>query len=68
MQCIEPHAAYPHRYPKPVIYATVLPQASHIALGVAQDIAIDQAYLAEKSTEDYNGLIGEEKTHSGADR
>jgi MFS family permease len=33
-------------------YETVLPQASHIALGVAQDIAIDEANLAEDSAED----------------
>lgn len=33
-------------------YATVLPQASHIALGVAQDIAIDEANLAEDSAEE----------------
>ena len=33
-------------------YATVLPQASQIALGVAQDLAIDEANLAEKSAED----------------
>lgn len=33
-------------------YETVLPQASHIALGVAQDIAIDQAHSAEESAED----------------
>ena len=33
-------------------YATVLPQASHITLGVAQEMAIDQAHLAENSAED----------------
>ncbi|MGK0186304.1 MAG: MFS family permease [Verrucomicrobiales bacterium] len=33
-------------------YATVLPQASQIALGVAQDIATDQACLAENSPKD----------------
>lgn len=33
-------------------YETVLPQASPIALGVAQDMAIDQAHLAENSSED----------------
>jgi MFS family permease len=33
-------------------YATVLPQASYIALGVAQDIAIDQAHSDENSAED----------------
>jgi MFS family permease len=33
-------------------YATVLPQASHIALGVAQELAIDQANSAENGAED----------------
>ena len=33
-------------------YANVLPQASHIALGVARDIAIDQAHSAEETAED----------------
>ncbi|MDB4627263.1 MFS transporter [bacterium] len=33
-------------------YATVLPQASPIAIGVAQDLAIDQANLAENGAED----------------
>ncbi len=33
-------------------YETVLPQASPIALAVAQDMAIDQAHLAENSSED----------------
>jgi len=33
-------------------YAPVLPQASQIALGVAQEIAIDQANLAEENDED----------------
>jgi hypothetical protein len=33
-------------------YETVLPQASHIALGVAQDIVNDQANAAENSDEE----------------